>query len=184
MTLLCFIDTETTGLDPHKYEAYEVAWAIDNGPINRLVLPHDFAMADPEALRIGHYLDRRVHKEPMASYAEIMDLHEALTGVTLVGSNPSFDANFLSKVFRAVGEPIPWHHRLINVAEGGMWVFNWSRPKGLAEVAEELRALDYEIPEPDHTAAGDVATTRAVYYALRTRNTATHSLGALRAATA
>lgn len=180
MTPLCFIDTETTGLDPEVHQAYEVAWAFDHGPIERLVLPHTLEGADPYALKVGHYLDRDIFAETQASKGELSDLRRRLRGVTLVGSNPAFDASFLKKVF---GEA-PWHHRLVNVAEGGMWVFNWDRPKGLAAVAEELRALDYEIPEPDHTAAGDVATTRAVYYALRTRNKAMHTLGALREATA
>jgi DNA polymerase III epsilon subunit-like protein len=91
------------------------------------------------------------------------ELREALSGSTLVGSNPSFDAGFLQ---RALGDA-PWSHRLVNVAEGGMWVFGWDRPKGLAAVAVELRSRGYHIPEPDHTAAADVAATRAVYHALR-----------------
>jgi hypothetical protein len=48
-----------------------------------------------------------------------------------------------------------------------MWVFGWDRPKGLADVATACRERGYEIPEPDHTAEGDVRTTRAVYEALR-----------------
>ena len=61
----------------------------------------------------------------------------------------------------------PWHYRLVNVAEGAMWLFGWDRPKGLADVTKHLRGMEFEIPEPDHTAVGDVLTTRAVYFALR-----------------
>ena len=67
---------------------------------------------------------------------------------------------------RVIGTPV-WHYRLINVAEGAMWVFGWDRPRGLADVRCALMEEGYAIPEPDHTAEGDVRTTRAVYEALR-----------------
>jgi hypothetical protein len=86
-----------------------------------------------------------------------------LTGATIVGSNPAFDTAML----RARWGHAPWHHRLINVAEGAMWLFGWERPKGLADVRTALVERGFEIPEPDHTAAGDVEATRTVYYALR-----------------
>ena len=43
-------------------------------------------------------------------------------------------------------------------------------PKALTDselILTQLRAEGYDIPEPDHTAEGDVRTTRAVYEALR-----------------
>jgi hypothetical protein len=46
-------------------------------------------------------------------------------------------------------------------------VFGLSEPPGLASVANLCRDEGYEVPEPDHTAEGDVRTTRAVYEALR-----------------
>ena len=82
---------------------------------------------------------------------------------TIVGSNPAFDMAMLTRV---IGTAV-WHHRPINVAEVGMTVFDWPRPKGLADVANECRGRGYTIPEPNHTAEGDVRTTRAVYEALR-----------------
>lgn len=163
-TTLCFIDTETTGLDPDLHAAYEVCWWLeDSDPVTAL-LPHSLAGADEKALEIGGYHRRGVkpgwHSERRAARRR---LRRDLVGVTLVGSNPAFDASFLRKTLGCT----PWHHRLINVAEGGMWVFGWDRPKGLADVAAECRTRGYEIPEPNHTAEGDVRTTRAVYEALR-----------------
>lgn len=86
-----------------------------------------------------------------------------LSDTTLVGSNPAFDAAMLT---RYIGTPT-WHHRLVDVSDGAMWVFGWDRPHGLADVADACRAQGFEIPTPDHTAEGDVRTTRAVYDALR-----------------
>jgi len=164
MTVLCFIDTETTGLDPRIHQPYEVCiWREDRKDPATYNLPHTLEFADQQALKIGGYFDRDMRSwEDPERYVERLIARE-LHGVTLVGSNPAFDASMLT---RFIGAPV-WHHRLINVAEGGMWVFGWDRPKGLADVAAACRERGYEIPEPDHTAEGDVRTTRATYEALR-----------------
>lgn len=162
MTLV-FIDTETTGLNPFIHDLIEVAWAVDEGPITTVILPHTLTNADPKALQINGYFARGLdadpgfYKDPMR--ALIRDLQDA----TLVGSNPSFDAAFLHK---KLGVAV-WKYRLIDVAQGAMWIFGWDEPKGLFDVAKSLRDLGHDIPDPDHTAAGDVVATRAVYRALR-----------------
>jgi len=159
---LCFIDTETTGLDARIHQPYEVCvWREDVAHPHTERLPHTLDFADMQALKIGKYAERDFF--PNADDDPVPFLVASLTGVTLVGSNPAFDAAMLTRV---IGTPV-WHHRLINVAEGAMWVFNWDRPKGLADVAKRCRDEGYDIPEPDHTAEGDVRTTRAVYEALR-----------------
>lgn len=165
MTTLCFIDTETTGLDARIHQPYEVCvWREDWDEPNTYYPGHTLEFADQQALRIGGYFTRDFRPAPDNSYSTPGALAKHLQGVTLVGSNPAFDAAMLTRV---IGAPV-WHHRLINVAEGAMWLFGWDRPKGLADVREHLSTLHgYDIPEPDHTAEGDVRTTRAVYHALR-----------------
>ena len=163
MSALCFIDTETTGLDARIHQPYEVCyWRDDRDAPRTLHLPHSLDCADGAALRVGGYFDRGFEPFPDRGQT-VRDLIEALHGVTLVGSNPAFDAAMLT---RFIGTAV-WNHRLINVAEGAMWLFKWDRPKGLADVTAALRERGCEIPEPDHTAEGDVRTTRAVYEALR-----------------
>jgi len=158
---LCFIDTETTGLDARIHQPWEVCiWREDAEQPVTLAVPHDLQHADGQALKIGRYWERQ---PLMRRGTSPMHLASLLHGVTLVGSNPAFDAAMLTRV---IGAPV-WHHRLINVAEGAMWVFDWDRPKGLADVATACRERGYDIPEPDHTAEGDVRATRAVYEALR-----------------
>lgn len=162
-TTLCYVDTETTGLDARIHQPYEVCiWREDWDHPNTFGLPHTLEYADPQALNIGGYFERdRMCKQGDHTTVRVITKH--LRGVTLVGSNPAFDAAMLT---RCIGTAV-WHYRLINVSEGGMWVFGWDRPKGLADVAAECRGRGYAIPEPDHTAEGDVRTTRAVYEALR-----------------
>lgn len=163
--MLCFVDTETTGLDPRIHQPYEVCmWRENEDAPATFILPHTLELADPHALTIGRYFER-CHTR--ASEGDDPFTLEAVTltlrGVTLVGSNPAFDAAMLTRV---IGTPV-WSHRLINVAEGAMWVFGWDEPRGLAKVADACRERGHVIPEPDHTAEGDVRATRAVYYALR-----------------
>lgn len=86
MTNICFIDTETTGLDPERHEIWEVAVivrAVDLDKVGHGVapvstdteyvwhLPVDLSRADPEALRIGRFHDRNVQfLEPMMQYVK------------------------------------------------------------------------------------------------------------------
>jgi hypothetical protein len=167
MTTLCFIDTETTGLDPRIHQPYEVAWWLEDESEPRSSwLAHDLTYADRKALEIGGYWDRKAWAAQNGGWMfteSPRTLALVLEGVTLVGSNPAFDAAMLT---RYIGAPV-WHHRLIDVANAGMWVFGLSEPPGLASVANLCRDEGYEVPEPDHTAEGDVRTTRAVYEALR-----------------
>lgn len=163
MSALIFLDTETTGLDVGRHEVWEIAFARETGPVRSFILPHSLQTADPKALDINTYWERfplgAVHDGTHLDIA----ICEELSGATIVGSNPRFDCNML----RARWGVEPWHHRLVNVAEGAMWLFGWDRPKGLNDVILEPVARGYEIPVPDHTAARDVEVTRAAYLALR-----------------
>lgn len=161
MSGLVFLDTETTGLDPALHEVWEIAWAVDGGLIQTRLLPHSLDTADPKALDLNGYWDRG-YDVPTSPAADV-DLKAILTGATIVGSNPAFDTAFL----RARWGVAPWHHRLLAVESMAFAVLRYDVPKGLAGVAADLRELGHDIPEPDHTAAGDVATLRAVFRALR-----------------
>lgn len=164
MSALCFIDTETTGLDARIHQPWEVCyWREDEAEPTTLRLPHTLEYADPQALDIGRYWERSGAVDLRGNIGAPWMVAHALRGVTLVGSNPAFDAAMLTRV---IGTSI-WHHRMIDVSNVAMVVFDTARPLGLAEIAGRLGVLGHEIPEPDHTAEGDVRTTRAAYVALR-----------------
>ena len=158
---LVFLDTETTGLDPERHEVWEIAYAVDDGPIESAVVPHTLSHPDPKALKLNGYLDRG-DVEPDWAFEEL--LRASLKGATLVGANPVFDATFL----RTRWQSAPWRHRLWDVEAYAAGVLGLDVLMGLAGVALALRHLGHEIPEPDHTAAGDVATLRACFRALQT----------------
>lgn len=58
MSRLVYLDSETTGLDPDRHEMWELA-IIDGDNEWEWQLPVDLSRADPSALRIGRFYDRR-----------------------------------------------------------------------------------------------------------------------------
>lgn len=168
-----FVDVETTGLDPAVHEVVEVAWAADDGPVHSLVLPHRFERPNPHALKVNGYLERGLYdRARWADEGQLTRFHIALTGATLVGANPAFDARFLAAFFGSqpfVYDPEPWHYRLLDVQAYGMAALGLDSMPGLADLVRWLREDGHVIPESDHTAAHDVEATRAVFHALRSR---------------
>lgn len=163
MTLV-YLDTETTGLDPDRHEVWELAYAVDDGPIHSGVMFHSLRHADPKALAMNGYWERTKDAKPEV-WADLENgARFALEGATLVGANPAFDAAFL----RARWGVTPWRYRLFDIEAYAMGALGWDEPKGLAAIAERLAIGEgLDIPAPDHTAAGDVATLRACHLALR-----------------
>lgn len=163
MTLV-FLDTETTGLDPDRHEIWELAYAIDAGPIHSGTIVHSLRHADPVALRLNGYYDR-VHA--LAEQTQMHDLELgakiALDGATLVAANPAFDAAFL----RARWGATPWHYRMLDIEAFAAGILGWDAPKGLRDISEALNRLGFTVPSPDHSAGADVDTLRECYYALR-----------------
>lgn len=101
---------------------------------------------------------------------------------TLVCANPNFDANMLfgkviarehwtSRLRRALRLPAPeapeapWHYRLLDIEAYAAGAFGWGKPAGLRNIRDWLTARGYDIPAPNHSAAGDVATLRAIHFA-------------------
>jgi len=162
-TPLVFLDIETTGLDPDVHQVWEIATATEGSAVGSSVVPHDLRTADPEALRLNGYWARR-HLLDNTSANVDQVLRQLLTGATIVGANPAFDAAFLRRRWGVT----PWHYRLLDVEAMAVGVLGLDRPLGLQKLAEALAHEGHNIPAPDHTAAGDVLTTRAVYRALRT----------------
>lgn len=165
MTLL-FVDTETGGLNPRQDPLVEVAWAGLEGEPRSLVITHHPADVAPAAAALNHYAERRLYDlDGFATVEDEAGFVEALAGATLVCANPSFDRAFLERRF-----PPVWHHRSFDVETAAAQQFGWDDEApllGLAQVAALCRGVGYDVPRPDHTAAGDVRCTRAVYLALR-----------------
>jgi hypothetical protein len=185
-----YTDVETTGLDPRRHLAYELSWALDDGPIYTVLLPHTLRYADPAALEVGRYFGRDIPGKLRARYdrpvhAELGDFVAAFNRPdgrkgTLVAANPAFDTSMLfgkvigrepwtSRARRALRLPAPpapaepWAYRLLDIEAYAAGCFGWPKLGGLRTIREWLLTRGYAIPAPDHTAAGDVATLRAAH---------------------
>lgn len=156
-----YIDTETTGLDPLRHQVWEIAYAVDDEPVRSQIVLHSLYQADPDALKIGGHTDRcNAISHPFGDSSGFeSDLRKALSGATIVGANPAFDAGFLA----ARWGTRPWKYRLLDVEAYAMPWLGLDEPRGLAYIAEQLG-----IKPGDHTAAEDVRCLRECHLALRT----------------
>lgn len=165
MSDLIYLDVETTGLEPEKHEVWELAYAINDGGIHSYQLPHSLATADLKALELNHYWGRV--KSINATDAYDLEIRQLLEGNTIVCANPTFDRMFMRKRWGME----PYHYRSIDIEVFAMPIFGWIRPRGLKDIYQELVKLSFDIPEPNHSARGDVETLRECYRALwRLRN--------------
>jgi hypothetical protein len=161
-----FLDSETTGLDPDRHAVWEVAWTGSEGPVITSALAHNVAGADPAALCMNGYYERFAgHRFDVVRSLQLEELlRQELTGATLVAANPAFDAAFL----RARWGSAPWKYRMLDIEAYAMGALGWQEPRGLRDIRVELvDRFGLDIPVPDHSAAGDVATLRGCFFALR-----------------
>lgn len=166
---LIYFDSETTGLDPFSHDMWEVAWAVDDGPIHSHLVSHDLGTADPEALKIGGYAERCPHPVEYANYVrvpgndETLDrLRAELEHATLVGCCPAFDASFLRERLGCA----PWAYRMLDLESYARPFIGGRKVPGANAIYEALVEYGVRVPRPDHTAAGDVLFTRAALRAL------------------
>ncbi|MFI9598865.1 hypothetical protein ACIHCX_03120 [Streptomyces sp. NPDC052043] len=135
-TPLAFVDTETTGLDPRKHDAWEIAVILRRPGIadteHLFQLRTSLSTADLKALEIGRHAERfavpngefaiqlpTATTPGPATLTEADLMHELLAlldGAMLIGSNPAFDDRFLTKLFNEAGLPTRWHYRTIDIA--------------------------------------------------------------------
>lgn len=161
-----YVDCETVGLDPERHEVFEVAWAREEGPVKRLVLPHLLTWSDPESLRINGYHERGIAAEPVATGEQIMEWVNDMRGATLVCANPPFDRERISRFLRRwwpAEDPEPWHHRSIDIESQAALVLDLDEPPSMTTIVNRLNdEYDACIQVNDHTAVGDVMTMRQV----------------------
>jgi oligoribonuclease (3'-5' exoribonuclease) len=163
MNDLIFLDTETTGLEYDKHEIWEMAVAVNDGPVTTHIVVHSLKTADPVALDMNGYFRR--HPTGARSEGPMVDLElrEVLKGHTIVCANPTFDRIMMWMRWREE----PYHYRSIDVESMALAVLGYDRPRGLKTIFEDLREMGYSITAPDHTAYNDVVSLRECYNALR-----------------
>lgn len=187
MTRLCFVDTETTSLDPDRGEVYEIGLVVrdpGSSPDDlewRWWLPVDLSRADPMSLKVGRFFERRPSQSrtwkgalqwaPDSGKVEQADpwevaasLMELTAGAHLVGAVPSFDASFLAPLLRAHGCCPAWHYHHVcveNLIAGKLAIPPpWNSNELSLKVG--INPEEYE----RHTALGDARWARDLYDAV------------------
>ena len=143
MTKICFIDTETTGLDPDRHAIWEVALITPDGGEHVWQFPVDEMAADPFALNIGRYWERHWDTDnDVPVLNAIYEAHNAKSrrknfpdkgrairpdstwarrfrdltaGYHLAGAVVSFDEERLRRLLHSLGVLHRWHYHLIDV---------------------------------------------------------------------
>lgn len=166
---LVVVDVETTGLDPARHAVLEVA-AVNVATGEEFcfapwIPSAAMAMADPRALQINRYFERGVWADAPATQEADRDnwskLWKMLSGNTLGGSNPAFDAAMLLAGYATACnvESVrnPWHHRLADLAAYAAPALGLGPTElpGLKSVCDQLGV---EIGG-EHTALGDARAT-------------------------
>ncbi|MFF5984387.1 hypothetical protein ACFY78_36650 [Streptomyces olindensis] len=190
MTNIAFVDCETTHLDAEIGEAWEVAVILreqDGDETTDTEYCWQFAVdletADPEALRIGRFHERRqlatgsnlaaftAYTPPvLMSRAEaIAAIVSVLSGALLVGSNPGFDERHLRKLLGPGAAQ--WHYRpydIVQLAAVKLGVYAAGPLPWRSHVLS--RAVGVEPPSEDaaHTALGDARWVRDLFDAVMT----------------
>lgn len=160
---LIFTDTETTGLSLNRHQIVELAYAVDDEMGHSGTLPHTLDEAEPAALEVNCYFQRGLG-DPETWDIEILDrFMKAAAGNIIVGANPSFDAYRIERL----ADYATWHYRLGDIESAAWLLLGFDEPPGLRAIREKLTQLGYSLPEPTHTAGGDVATTRDAFRILQ-----------------
>lgn len=176
MTRLAFVDTETTGLDPDRHEIWEVGLIVreDDGAEHEhsWQLPVDLGRADPMALNIGRFHDRRARGDDVDLANFAAEFVRWTHGAHLVGAVVSFDADRLWRLLRRLGQCPMWHYHLIDVeAFAAGWIMGSGpaievgRPPWSSADLSKTVGVDPDLFDR-HTALGDARWAKAIYDAV------------------
>jgi len=182
---LCFIDCETTGLDPKEHEIIEFAMVRSLRDLDSLrergvsfdgwlptsksdwlhwstkVRPQHIENAQPEALEVNGYQEAEWTDAPF--FEDVAPrIAELLWGCLLVGHNVGFDRNFLFHAFRRIGmDDVNLPHNCIDTIS---LAYVRLVPCGLESLSfDRIREfLGWEIRKP-HTAVADVQDCKRLF---------------------
>lgn len=181
--MIVAVDTETLGLDPDRHPIWEAAAIVYDEERDAVrarfvwqirLTADDLDRADPIALRIGRFEERRASDDELLDPAEFAAAFaEITTGAHLLGAVPSFDEERLRRLLARHDVEHGWHYHLIDVETlaigyllgrtGRLDAPNVARhlPWNSAELTDAL-GIDVE-ESSKHTALGDAEWALAIW---------------------
>jgi DNA polymerase III epsilon subunit-like protein len=127
MSRLIWADVETTGTNPARHFAWDVALIVREDGLadaeHQWFIKPDLRTAEPMALRVGHYYERTAglkaagSREKAPKWADPVklapELAALLDGAVFIGQNPWFDASFISALLLRHGQVLTadYHYR-------------------------------------------------------------------------
>jgi hypothetical protein len=190
---IAFLDTETTGLDPDRHQIWEVALITPDGGEHVWQFPIDEMEADPFALNIGRYWDRRWPPGireislPAAIYSAhtpesrrknfpgqgraitpgpewCRHFRDLTAGLHLAGAVVSFDEERLRRLLHRNGVLHRWHYHLCDVEALAAGKLGLEPPWNSDDLSA---ALGVTVSDEDrHTALGDARFAKRIYEAV------------------
>lgn len=189
-----FLDTETTGLrlDQEIWEAATISWFEGGWVEDVWQLPVDLGNADPVALRLGHFYERRFPASrltPLDTFS--YQFEEIVRDKHIVGNVVSFDDKRLERLVMANGACPDWHYHIIDVEalcagylhglyvgttanfeeEFGRppqrpWTLDAATPNWKSSELSEAMRVPLPSDEELHTALGDARWSKRLYEAV------------------
>lgn len=173
---LCFLDTETTGLDPHTRVPWEVALIRrePSGYERRLVFQieltnRELANADPESFEINGFHERYDTLEAFSKRSAAAFITEYTDEAHLIGMVPDFDALGLQYVLGYAGLKPRWYYQYLDVDNIAYGYYLAKGKQLLLPVDTDWVLEDLGVendPDVRHTAMGDADLTARFFDAL------------------
>jgi DNA polymerase-3 subunit epsilon len=165
---ICFVDCETTGLDPNYHEIIEVAAVrvlptslIVEAEMEAKIIPQHIERASDIALEINGYTPERwVNAIPLEKALRM--LRPIISGCYLAGHNVRFDFGFLKEAFtqcKLEGPAVDYHFVDTCSLAWPLFVSGQVSSRKLKTLCDYFDVTQ----EGAHTAMGDVRRTIEVY---------------------
>jgi oligoribonuclease (3'-5' exoribonuclease) len=166
---LAFVDIETTGLQPEIHDIFEIALIVRDGRKSEehsWWLPVDLGTAEPDALRLTQYYQRKAVAGKEADPLVVAEHVASLTaGAHLVGLSPAFDARFLERFLRRYGVRHAWHYHLVDVEALAAGKLGLEPPWSSDDLSQRIGVEPPSAAER-HSALGDIRWTARLYDAV------------------
>lgn len=159
----CFLDIETTGLNPHIHEIIEVAIIFDDRePYHKFITPKRIEFADPVALTINKFHERSDEWKDAISHEQLaFELACLLHRRTIIGHNPFFDMTFIEELLEQNEEMFRSRNHLIDTVT---LAHEHLEPIGLKRLSmDSIRSFLNWSHQDAHTAMKDCEDVKKLY---------------------